>query len=87
MPYNPHPRGFKTKHWRALYEAPILDVATLKKAAANGAAFVVIDSEPWGADDSKPAEIGISLLPPLDPDSHSRIDTLPKTLHAASSFN
>lgn len=88
MPYSPHPRAFKTKHWRALYEAPILDIAMLKKYASNGAAFVVIDAEPWGADDSQPAEVGISLLPPLDPNfDYSIIRALPKTLDAASSFN
>lgn len=82
MRYTPNPRGFKTKHWRTLYESHIPDLITLKNSA-SGAAFVIVDAEPWGVDDSKPAEIGISLLPILDVDSIN-ISQLLKTLDAAS---
>ncbi|KAL6892135.1 hypothetical protein GGI43DRAFT_430213 [Trichoderma evansii] len=86
MTYNLHPR-FKTKHWQALYEAPILNIATLKNVTSDGAAFVVIDAEPWGADDSKPAEIGISILPPVDPNFNYSVYALPMTFDAVSSYN
>lgn len=52
---------------------------TLKTAATDDAAFVVIDAESWGADYLKPAEIDISLLPPLHTDFSYFIYTLPKT--------
>lgn len=62
MPHNPSPRAFRTKDWRQLYASHILDLATLK-TVASGAVFVVIDAEPWGADDFRPAELGVTLLP------------------------
>lgn len=37
-------------------------MATLRKAA-KGAVLIIIDAEPWGPDDSKPAEIGLSFVP------------------------
>jgi hypothetical protein len=59
MPFNPSPR-FKTKHWRALYESCILEFATLRDLTADQfSIFVTIDSELWGADDTKPAQIGL----------------------------
>ena len=82
MPYNPRPHGFQTKHWRKLYESYILDLETLR-ASVRGAVFVIIDAEPWGVDSSKPAEIGISLVPSLDRTSTSTsTSTLPTTLDA-----
>ncbi|KAL6832595.1 hypothetical protein V8C40DRAFT_262469 [Trichoderma camerunense] len=84
MHYRPRP-SFKTKHWRQLYESRILDIKALKESA-KGASFVIVDAEPWGKDNSEPAEIGLSLLPPIcvNLDCES-MDTLPKTLDAASS--
>lgn len=70
----------KTKHWRQLYESRISDVKALKECA-NGAAFVIIDAEPWGRDDSEPAEIGLSFL------SSTHVDLeLPETLDEASNL-
>lgn len=66
MAFNPHPTAFQTKLWRDLYESFILDLGTLKIAAANGASFVCIDAEPWGTDTSRPAEIGISFVADLN---------------------
>ncbi|KAH6691082.1 hypothetical protein EV126DRAFT_97249 [Verticillium dahliae] len=66
MVFNPHPTGFRTKHWRKLYESYILDINSLRQVVASGGIFVFVDAEPWGADSSKPAEIGLSLLPSLD---------------------
>ncbi|KAH7347852.1 hypothetical protein B0T11DRAFT_292006 [Plectosphaerella cucumerina] len=68
MPFVRHPPGFRTKHWRALYESYILDVDSLKKAVGEGALFVLIDAEPWGPNGSEPAEIGLSLLPSFNVD-------------------
>lgn len=81
MPYNPYPRAFQTRDWRNLYESYILDLATLHKAAKR-AVLVIIDAEPWGLDDSKPAEIGVSLVPALH-DMHMGV-SLPRTLDALS---
>ena len=81
MPYNPCPRSFQTKTWRQLYESYITDLATLK-TAANGAALVIFDAEPWGGDNSKPAELGVSLLPGRN---YTRMsDEMPETLDAVS---
>ncbi|KAL6809190.1 hypothetical protein GGI42DRAFT_365993 [Trichoderma sp. SZMC 28013] len=85
MHYKSHP-SIKTKHWRRLYESRISDIKALKEAA-NGAAFVIVDAEPWGRDNSEPAEIGLSLLPPVHANLDCEtMDTLPKTLDAASSL-
>lgn len=85
MHYRPRP-SFKTKHWRRLYESRISDIKALKESA-NSAAFIIVDAEPWGRDNSEPAEIGLSLLPP----SHAKLgcetmDVLPKTLDEASNL-
>ncbi|KAL7945339.1 hypothetical protein V8C42DRAFT_322844 [Trichoderma barbatum] len=78
MRFNSCPTAFKTKHWRPLYESYILDIKTLRKFS---------NAEPWGVDSSKPAEIGLSLLPPVDVGlDRDTIGTLPKTLDAASEF-
>ncbi|KAM0511981.1 hypothetical protein ACHAPE_009337 [Trichoderma viride] len=71
---------FKTKHWRQLYESRISDIKALKECA-NGSAFVIIDAEPWGRDNSQPAEIGLSFLPPTHVDLE-----LPNTLDEASNL-
>lgn len=85
MHYKLQPR-FKTKHWRQLYESRISDIKTLKECA-NGAAFVIIDAEPWGRDNSEPAEIGLSFLPPTHVNLTCEIiNTLPKTLDEASNL-
>lgn len=81
MRYDPYPRAFQTKNWRKLYESYILDLTTLK-AAVNRTATIIIDAEPWGADDTKPAELGISLLPALN-ETHMSVN-LPKSLDAKS---
>ncbi|KAL6802029.1 hypothetical protein J3E68DRAFT_447834 [Trichoderma sp. SZMC 28012] len=85
MHYRPRP-SFKTKHWRRLYESRISDIKALKESA-NSAVFVIVDAEPWGRDNSEPAEIGLSLLPSscanLDCET---MDTLPKTLDEASNL-
>lgn len=65
MPYNPYPTAFRTRNWRELYESYILDLSTLR-SRAKGAVIVIIDAEPWRFDDSKPAELGLSLVPPLN---------------------
>ncbi|KAL7936845.1 hypothetical protein V8C35DRAFT_332150 [Trichoderma chlorosporum] len=85
MHHKPRPR-FKTKHWRQLYESRISDIKTLKECA-NDAAFVIIDAEPWGRDNSQPAEIGISCLPPTHLDlTYETMNTLPKTLDETSNL-
>ncbi|KAK4074869.1 uncharacterized protein Triagg1_5018 [Trichoderma aggressivum f. europaeum] len=85
MHYKSHP-PFKTKHWRRLYESRILDITALKESA-NGAAFVIVDAEPWGKDNSEPAEIGLSLLSPAHLHLGCKtMDKFPKTLDAASNF-
>lgn len=77
MHYKSRP-PFKTKHWRQLYEFHTSDIKPLKECA-KGAAFVVIDAEPWGRDNSQLAEIGLSLLPP----THVNLE-LSNTLDEAS---
>lgn len=79
MHYRPQP-PFKTKHWRKLYESRISDIKALKDCA-YGAAFVIIDAEPWGRDNSEPAEIGLSFLPPTNGNRE-----LPETLDEASNL-
>lgn len=79
MHYKQRP-PFKTKHWRQLYESRISDIKTLKECAKS-AAFVIIDAEPWGRDDSEPAEIGLSFLTPAHVDLE-----LPMTLDEASNL-
>jgi hypothetical protein len=71
---------FKTKHWRQLYESRISEIKALKECA-NGAAFVIIDAEPWGRDDSQPAQISRSFLLPTLVNLE-----LPKTLDEASNL-
>ncbi|KAK4067717.1 hypothetical protein Trihar35433_6277 [Trichoderma harzianum] len=85
MHYRPRP-SFKTKHWRRLYESRISDIKALKESA-NGAVFVIVDAEPWGRDNSEPAEIGLSLLPPSRANlGCETMDILPKTLDEASNL-
>lgn len=63
----------------------ISDINTLKDYA-NSAAFVIIDAEPWGRDDSEPAEIGLSFLMPTHLNLAETMDTMPKTLDEASNL-
>ena len=66
MRYQAYP-GFKTKHWRSLWEANIPDLDSLKHLA-DTSAFVAIDAEPWGRGGPKSsdvAEVGLALIPPF----------------------
>ncbi|KAM6476094.1 hypothetical protein HDV62DRAFT_396417 [Trichoderma sp. SZMC 28011] len=85
MHYKSRP-PFKTKHWQRLYGSRISDIKALKESA-NGAAFVIVDAEPWGKNQSEPAEIGLSLLPYVHVGfDRETMDTLPKTLDASSNL-
>ncbi|KAH7323229.1 hypothetical protein B0I35DRAFT_343959, partial [Stachybotrys elegans] len=81
MALQPSPRGFRTRHWRALYESPILSLASLRRSVADGSIFVAIDVEPWRGDSTKAAEIGITLLPTFDDKTSN---SLPTTLEDIS---
>ncbi|TQV98176.1 hypothetical protein V2A60_006151 [Cordyceps javanica] len=56
------PRGFKIRHWRQLFDACISNRDALTAAVAENATFVVLDAEPWAQDNTKAAEIGMSIL-------------------------
>ncbi|KAJ3498894.1 hypothetical protein NLG97_g758 [Lecanicillium saksenae] len=63
MHYTENPRAFRTSHWRKAYHSYVPDIASVCETVQNGGAiFVVLDAEPWGGDQSKPSEVGITLM-------------------------
>ena len=64
MKYSRDPQGFKVAHWRHLYDACISSPDALTEL--RDVIFVAFDAEPWGHDNSRPAELGISMLRMFD---------------------
>lgn len=67
MRYHPDPR-FKTKHWRALWQSNIRDLAELADADTSGCVFVTVDTEganEKGNEVTCVTEIGLTVLPPF----------------------
>ena len=63
MRYQTNPGAFKVAHWQKLYKSCISDATAASQLAQSGKAiFVLRDAEPWGDDNAKPAEIGVSLM-------------------------
>lgn len=66
MRYAKNCRNLDTRHWEALWESNVPDVATLKSQVSS-CGVVVVDAEPWnngGPIDCR--EFGIAYIPPVE---------------------
>lgn len=79
MRYAKNCRNLDTRHWEALWESNIPDLAVLK-SQVNSCGIVVVDAEPWNIDGPTDCrEFGIAYIPPIQTFHSDDLD-LPRTL-------
>ncbi|KAI7776327.1 hypothetical protein LA080_005462 [Diaporthe eres] len=86
MRYAKNCRNLDTRHWEALWESNIPDLAALK-SQVNSCGIVVVDAEPWNNDGPTDCrEFGIAYIPPIQ-SFHSDDLDLPRTLVSYQQHN
>lgn len=79
MRYAKNCRNLDTRHWEALWESNLPDLATLKSQVSS-CGIVVVDAEPWNiGGPTECREFGIAYIPPIQ-SFHGDDLGLPRTL-------